>query len=53
MTPEELKNYLKENLKISIETGRTHYRDTIEVNLSLEGDPISSSEVFIDEFINQ
>lgn len=52
MTQEELKNYLKENLKILIETGRTHYMDTIEVNLLLEGDLISSSEIFIDEFIN-
>lgn len=52
MTPEELKNYLKENLKISIEMGRNSYRDTIEVSLYLEDDFISSSEMYIDEFIN-
>lgn len=56
MIPEELKNYLKENLKISIDFGEESYRDTIEVSLYLEDDLISYSDMFIDdleEFINK
>lgn len=52
MTQEELKDYLKENLKISIEIGKTSYRDTIEVSLHLESDFISSSEILIDEIFD-
>ncbi len=54
MTKEELKNYLKENLKISIGIGQNSYRDTLEVRLYLEDEFFSYSEIDIDELpINQ
>lgn len=49
MTKEELKNYLKENLKIAIGIGEKSYRDTLEVRLYLEDESISYSEIDIDE----
>lgn len=49
MTKEELKDYLKENLKIAIGIGENSYRDTLEVRLYLEDDIISYSEIDIDE----
>lgn len=49
MTPEELKNYLKENLKISIALNEAFWNDSIKVSLYLENDVISTSEILIDE----
>lgn len=50
MTPEDLKNYLKENLKIKVSTSysASHYGQTkIVVTLLLDNDVISESIDYI------
>ncbi len=43
MTQEELKNYLKEHLKIELYTHRESYRDYLGVRIIFDGEEIDSS----------
>lgn len=43
MTREEIKNYLKEHLKIELYIHRESYRDYLGVRIILDGEEIDSS----------
>ena len=46
MTQEELKNYLKEHLKIELYTHRECYRDYLGVRIIFDGEEIDSSVIY-------
>lgn len=43
MTPEEIKNYLKEHLRIELYVHRECYRDYLGVSITIDGEEIDSS----------